>query len=155
MSSKFNKEYFIGFDLCDNVYVVEYSHREDWLIWLSSPSSNLPKYAKKVGSNTWFSLGTSYVVFSRYRLEKEVMNKTGSKTKAMSSRYGLKKGQVVYLRCEVSAIKDNCVVAVRPVGMGFPSADFNVHRNDIVDLPNAGAERVNTRKPKSCRFMLL
>jgi len=56
---------------------------------------------------------------------------------AIPADYGLTKGQVVYLRCEVSAIKDNCVIAVRPVGMGFPSADFNVHRNDIVELPNA------------------
>jgi hypothetical protein len=53
-----------------------------------------------------------------------------------ATRYGLTKGQLVHLICEVSEIKDNCVVAVRPRDMGFPSADFNVHRNDIIE-PNA------------------
>lgn len=50
--------------------------------------------------------------------------------------YGLYKGQIVYLRCEATSIKDNCVISVRPIGMGFPSADFNVHRNDIFELPS-------------------
>lgn len=62
---------------------------------------------------------------------KKKENKTIEPAKQILPAYGLYKGQVVYLRCEVSAIKDNCVVAVRPIGMGFPSADFNVHRNDI------------------------
>ena len=56
---------------------------------------------------------------------------------AIPPDYGLVKGQSVYLRCVVSEIKENCVVSVRPAGMGFPSADLNVHRNDIVELPNA------------------
>ena len=51
--------------------------------------------------------------------------------------YGLIKGQKVFLRCVVSDIKDNCVIAVRPNEMGFPSADFNVHRNDIVESTNS------------------
>ena len=60
---------------------------------------------------------------------------------AIPPDYGLVKGQSVYLRCVVSEIKENCVVSVRPAGMGFPSADLNVHGNDIVELPNAEHQR--------------
>lgn len=49
-----------------------------------------------------------------------------------TTRYGLQVGEEVLLRCLVSALKENCVVSVRPRDIGFPSADLNVHRNDII-----------------------
>ena len=49
-----------------------------------------------------------------------------------ASRYDLHVGQSVLLKCEVARLGDNCVVSVKPDGMDFPSAWFNVHRNSIV-----------------------
>ena len=50
-------------------------------------------------------------------------------------RYELQVGDVVYLRCKVARLGDNCVVSVKPCDMDFPSAWLNVHRNEIV-VPN-------------------
>ena len=66
------------------------------------------------------------------------------------SRYGLSVGEEVLLRCVVSAIRENCVVSVRPRDMAFPSADLNVHRNDILELPNEKEQLSEGLAASSC-----
>ena len=65
------------------------------------------------------------------------MSENNSNTDGTNSveeiKYDLSVGQTVYLRCKVVRLGENCVVSVKPEGMDFPSAWFNVHRNCIID----------------------
>ena len=49
----------------------------------------------------------------------------------MYSKYGLKLGQIVYFKCRVTEINDNCVIHVEGVNCGESDIKFKAHPNSL------------------------